>query len=435
MMKRLISVCLFAAAGLASLGLYGADTPMASGEEGSLLRAFTGGKLELGLRLRFEHVDDDFAPGGATLEQADATTLRTVFGYGTGEFHGLSAYAEMEAVSRLAGTYNDGSNGRTDHAAIIDPDGVELNQGYFSYAGLPDTVLKAGRQIITYRDAPFHRFIGTVLWRQNWQTHDAFTLTNQTLPNTEFKYAYVWRVNRIFGEDAPEPLSHFDSNSHLFNLKYKGLPFGILEAYAYLLDFDNADAFSTWTIGARFQGSRELNEQVKLLYVAEFAHQEDYADNPAKIDAPYYWVEGGLAFKPRQLVDQVTAKIGYEVLGGDGGADRFVTILATGHAFQGWADRFLVTPGDGIEDLIATLAIKAGRASFTAVYHDLSSDTGSYDYGDEIDLILNFAVVKRVSAGLKYSYYDADENTVNVARNGAIGADVAKFWTWVQFNY
>ena len=41
---------------------------------------------------------------------------------------------------------------------------------------------------------------------------------------------------------------------------------------------------------------------------------------------------------------------GYEVLGADNGVG-FATPLATGHKFQGWADKFLTTPGDGIEDV------------------------------------------------------------------------------------
>ena len=40
------------------------------------------------------------------------------------------------------------------------------------------------------------------------------------------------------------------------------------------------------------------------------------------------------------------------MLGGDNGSGNraFQTPLATKHAFQGWADQFLTTPADGIED-------------------------------------------------------------------------------------
>ena len=43
---------------------------------------------------------------------------------------------------------------------------------------------------------------------------------------------------------------------------------------------------------------------------------------------------------------------GYEVLGADDGAalTSFQTPLATLHKFQGWADKFLTTPPNGIRE-------------------------------------------------------------------------------------
>ena len=76
------------------------------------------------------------------------------------------------------------------------------------------------------------------------------------------------------------------------------------------------------------------------------------------IDAEYFLGEIGSSFKLNELINSVTIKFSYERLSGKSGADRFVTILGTNHAFQGWNDRFLVTPGDGIEDFVFTAIMK-----------------------------------------------------------------------------
>ena len=406
------------------------------GADDPFWRALTGGKVDFSMRYRYETVDDDLAPGGVPLKDAHASTLRTTLGYRTGTLHDVEAYLQLENVTEVgADDYNDGSNGKTRFATVVDPTGTEVKQSYLGFSGLSDTRIRAGRQIVTYREAPFHRFIGTVLWRQNWQTFDALSVENKSLPNTTFNYAYIWNVNRIFGEDAPSPLDNFDSNSHLINVQYDGLSCGKLEAYSYLLDFDNAAAFSTKTFGVRFSGKQSLTSNVAALYTGEYANQTDHANQPADIDADYFLGELGANIKIGNLIDSVTFKGSYELLGGDGGADRFVTILGTNHAFQGWADRFLVTPGDGIEDIIATFIAKGMGAQFIAAYHMLSSDRDSYDYGDELDLLLTKTFGGHYTLGLKYSDYDADRNVTNVARNVAQSADVSKFWAFAQIAF
>ena len=406
----------------------------------SITAAVTEGKLNLSLRYRYEHVDDDRLSGaGIPLKNANASTLRTYFGYATGVFHNFTATLDLEAVARVGGDdFNDGSNGKTGFAAVADPSGIELDQAFLNYTGIKNTRVKLGRQYITYRKAPFHRYIGTILWRQNWQTTDAITVTNQTFSDTRINYAYIWNINRIFGRDAPEPLSHFDSDSHLVNIQYGGLPFGDLEVYGYLLDFDNAAGFSTRTFGARLHGKRKLGGNFAALYAAEYATQTDNAGNPADIDADYFLGEIGASCQLNRFMESLTLKFSYERLSGKGGADRFVTILGTNHAFQGWNDRFLVTPGDGIEDFILTAVMKIKGANLIAAYHDIGSDNMSYDYGREFNLLLSRTFRKYYTLGLKYASYDADNNTSNSSRNGANAGtdnDIDKFWIWAQFKY
>ena len=412
----------------------------ASNASDALVDAVKNGKFDLGLRYRFEHVDDDrLRANGSPLRDAKASTLRTTLGYRSGEFYGFSARLLFENVTEIgADDYNDGSNGKTQYATVVDPTETEIDEAYIRYTGLPNTSLTAGRQYLTYRKAPFHRFMGTILWRQNWQTQDALKLENTSLPNTTLRYAYIWNVNRIFGEDARGALANFDSDSHTFNIQYTGLPLGKLEAYAYLLDFDNAAAFSSKTFGVRYNGRYPFSDSIAAIFAAEYAHQSDHANNPNDIDADYFLGEIGAQFALSAFVNKLTLKFNYELLGGDGGADRFVTILGTNHAYQGWADRFLITPGDGIEDFYVTLIATFWKAKLIAVYHDLNSDNQSYDYGEEIDILLSATFRERYTVGLKYSHYDADRNSSNLSRNGAnsgVTRDLEKFWAFAQVSF
>ncbi|MEX2523850.1 MAG: hypothetical protein WD750_02750, partial [Gammaproteobacteria bacterium] len=334
-------------------------------------------------RYRYEHVDDDLAP-----RDADASTLRGVFGYQSGTFRGFSALLEAEIVQRLGGGYREypGQPGNN-RAVVADPDSVELNQGYLQYEAAGNNRLRAGRQIITYRDAPFHRFMGTVLWRQNWQTHDAVSLENRSFEHTTLNYAYIWNVNRIFGDNAPSPLDDFDSDSHVFNIQYDRFDVANAEFYAYLLDFNNAPAASSATIGLRIHGNYPLTASMAMIYNLEYAWQTDYGDNPGDYNVGYQRLEGGLKFTAAAFLDSLVLKGGYERLSGTG-IFAFQTPLGTNHAFQGTADRFLTTPRDGIRDYQAGAVATFHGFKLVAAWHVLESDKFDYRYGEEFDIEL-----------------------------------------------
>jgi Alginate export len=443
----------------ALVGLLGTAGPLYAGED--LIEALKGGKVDLYLRYRFEFVDDDQPRvinnrlSDIPLQAAKASTLRTALGYGTGLFYGFGVYVQLEDV-RVIGddAYNNGGeNGVLDHATVVDPEGTEVNQANLRYADLPYTTLNLGRQEIEHRQAPLHRYIGNILWRQNWQSFDGFRALNEYLPATVIDYAYVWNTNRIFGEDNEIPdRSDFRMDSHFINVQYSGFPYGKFEPYTYLLDFESktSEGFSTATFGLRFQGAYELiSYPVSILYTGEFAHQMDYAENPADIDVNYYLGELGATHTFLDSpIESVTVKGSYEVLEGDGGelvsgccdgrvARAFQTPLGTNHAFQGWADRFLITPADGIEDLFVTLNVKVLGANFLAMWHHFSANNGDYDYGTEWDLVLERPIANHFLVGVKYAYYDAAGDALNQARNSISGQafDLEKAWAYVQFKF
>ena len=397
--------------------------------EESIVNALTNGKTSYSARLRYENVDQENLS-----EEANAYTARLTAAYKTGSYYGFGLFGEVESVHSLfSNNYAHPSQAKgATYPVIADPNETELNQAYLFYTGLEDTSVKLGRQALTYRDAPFHRHIGTVAWRQNWQTLDALSVSNKSIQDTTISYAYVWNVNRIFGEDAPEPLDDFDSASHLVNVQYDGFKATQIEAYAYLYDFKNSDAFSTNTYGLRVSGGTPLNDSTKVIYTAEYATQTDAGDNPNSIDADYILAELGTKISFKGPLKMLLLKASYELQEGNGGADRFVTILGTNHAYQGWADKFLVTPGDGVEDIYLTAVAKAYGMKFVAAYHDFSSDNNSYDYGTEFDILATKKIAKNYTVGLKYADYNADKNALNT---GVTAVDTTKLWAFVSAKF
>lgn len=417
-LKKLTALTIIAT-GLSSFAV----APITVQAEDAFMEALTGGKVSFSARARYENVEDEDND-----KEADAYTLRTTLGYKTGAFHGFSGFIEFEDVAHLGSDrFNAaGTNGEPTYPIVADPEGTEVNQAYLAYNNF-DTTFKFGRQIITYRDAPFHRYIGTIGWRQNWQTFDAFSIANTSLPNTTFSYAYVDKVQSIFGSDgnvAPMGVEDGDieMDSHFFNVQYSGLAIGNLEGYAYLLDYEDMpdnSAYSRATYGARLSGAHPLNEAFKVVYTAEYATQDDYAEGEMD-QQNYYLLELGGKYKGWLL------KLSHEVQEGDG-VTSFRTPLGTNHAYQGWADKFLLTPSQGLQDTYVTLVGDVLGAKLVAVYHDFETDEGSLDAGDEFDIMLAKTFNQHYTLGVKYADYNADDEFG--------GVDTEKFWLWGEVKF
>ena len=406
----------------ASLGLF-ATAPGAMAED-AFFEALTGGKVSFSARARYESVEQDNG-----LKDADAFTIRTTLGYKTGAFHGFSGFIEAEDVTELGSEhydFNPAAQGNNAYSVIADPDGTEVNQAYLQYNGF-DTEFRFGRQELTYRDAPFHRYVGNVLWRQNHQSYDAFTFSNNSLENTKVSYAYINKVNTILGDGSDNGKlgsvdGVVDMDSHLINIQYTGLPMGKLEAYGYFLEFENAlyANKSSKTLGLRFSGAKALNEDVKVIYTAEFAKQDDYKDGTMD-DQNYYLAEIGAKYKGW------LAKFSYEMQEGDG-TSSFKTPLGTNHAFQGWADTFLFTPDAGLEDIYFTVVGKVLGAKIVAVYHDFETDVAGLDAGSEFDILAQKTFKEHYTVGIKYADYNAGDVSVGKV-------DTEKFWLYGQVKF
>jgi hypothetical protein len=393
----------------------------ARADDATLKSAMSETKLILDTRLRTEDVEQ-----AGIANDANATTLRARLGFETGKVWGTSLLVEGEAVVPLEDDYRPDPMvpDMVTYPVVADPESYEFNRVQLVNTSIPGTTLTLGRQRILLDD---QRFVGNVGWRQNEQTFDAFRIVNKSIKNLVLDATYLDQVNRVFGKDSPQGV--YEGDSALLNASYQTRA-GKITGFGYLLEFDNIPGVpaavrdSTSTYGLRFAGEAPVGK-VKLAYMASWATQSDYADNPLSFDVDYVLAEVTASYK------QFGLGAGMEVLDGNG-AKGFTTPLATLHKFQGWADKFIATPANGIEDtyvnVVANLKALGGLDTLGVVlsYHDYEAEQVSADYGSEWNASIA-AKLKKVSFMLKYA--DFQEGVLASAR------DTEKFWMQVEFSW
>jgi len=365
------------------------------------------GQMKLSVNYRYEFADTD----DALPEPANANTFRFLFGYLSPQINGFQGFAEYENILAAQNNYKGGAvYGDANHHVVADPaDRHELNQLWIRYQGIPDTVIKGGRQRIKIDD---DRFIGNVGWRQMEQTYDAVMITNRSISDMTIKAGYIGRVRNIFSltdnVDAP-----------FINVNYQLGAVGHVIGYGYWLDYRDDSknkGKSSQTTGVRWLGSPQVNQNLTLHYMAEYSNQQDYGSNVLDYSVDRYNMMAGatlFGFTFKGAIEQQDGKDG----------SSFRTPLGTNHAFQGWADRFLKTPGTGLRDVSATLATEIEGAKLMFVYHNFQDDVGRIDYGDEYNMLVTKTIGKHYKLLAKYAYYDGDANAPGTFKN-----DTQKIW-------
>jgi hypothetical protein len=357
--------------------------------------AFKEGDVIVDLRARFESVEQvGFA------EEADALTNRIRVGFQTAPLKGTAFLAEGVIVDDLVDDYNSTTNGNTQYPVVADPtDFSAINRFAVINKSLDRTTLTFGRQRLTHDD---HRFVGNVGWRQNEQTFDALR-AQWAAPKLKLDLSYASQVNRVFGPESPQ--GKWEGDIVLTNLA-QTLPIGTLSFFDYYLDIDGVAAASTNTYGVKLAGSKPVGKLTGT-YALTFAQQTEAGVNTTDLDADYYLIEGGLNFA------KFGVGLGQEMLGSSDGLVGFSTPLATLHAFQGWADKFLATPAAGIDDRYVRVTYAFGKRGIftsiaaTGVFHDYYADLGDAHFGDEVNLQL-VARTDKLALTLKYADYQAD---------------------------
>lgn len=392
---------------------------VAAEEPATLLEAVTAGKPILNLRPRYEFVDRDGSP-----ENGNALTMRTLAGWKTQSWKGLGFTAELINVGRANDNYNDGQNGKTRYPVIADPDDTDVNQLFLDYSGLPATLIRAGRQSIKLDNV---RFVGNVEFRQVMQVFNGVTLENTSLPRTRIFLGYLSRLKTV-------NTRQHETDTILANIRYALSQSETLIGYGYFQDQPDAIAASGFSVpaptdtsnrivGLRLDGARPLNADWKVLYTAEFADQADYADGDSRIDARYSRLGAGAQWRGVYL------RVDRELLASNEGRYGFQTPLGTNHLFQGWADQFLTTSPQGIDDVFLSGGAKVHQAQLLAEYHRLQSDFGSIDFGSEIDFSIAYPLARKLSGKLEFADYRAGD----VAAGSP--PDTFKFWATLLFNY
>jgi len=427
----------------------------------------TNVKVKGEIRARFENVDtgrggiaaDDYT----SKNDANAITNRFVIGVGADLFgtDWLSTYVEMTDVHALNNNYNSTNNGggsaynpyiapnTKKNNVVADPEQTRVTQAYIDVK-MGNTLLRAGRQMINLDN---QRFVGAVGWRQMPQTYDGFLLANSDITNLNLAAAYLTKVNTIKADDARA----LETRAVVLHAQYKVADFLTVTAYDYMLGAGTGDntgtnnAVGSDTIGLALTGKPKLGDAVTLNYRAEYAVMVDPSldtdqwsggnNNNDNYDADYYNLEVGVN------VSGFLAQLGYEVQSGTAdsytGKDNktFSTPLGTNHKFSGWADVFLGTPDQGLEDLNLMLGYKSKDfGTFKVVYHDFQSEVDGIDYGQEFDAVYVRAIpgVKGLKGLVKYAQYEGDDKAVNLTnsvKNNPKAEDVQKFWFMLDYKF
>lgn len=368
-------------------------------------QAITDSSTKVDLRYRFEGVDQEGSD-----KNAYANTLRSRLTWTSGTIGNFLAKLEFDD-SRAIGEekYNSTSNGKGQYPVVADPEGTEVNQAYLQYKKGSYT-FTGGRQRINFDD---QRFVGGVGWRQNEQTYDGarFQYNNKQF---SLDYSFVSNVNRIFGPEGEK--ANLDGDIHLLNASTSLAKNHKLTGFAYSLDFEDSAAYglSSSTYGLRYNG--DFNGY-KL--AASYARQSDTGDNPVDYSANYALIDVSGKF-----TKTLNWNLGYEILGSDEGIKAFATPLATLHKFQGFADKFLATPNNGINDAYVSVGGKVGATALKLTYHDFQSDEGGEDLGTEWDATAFYPISKNLKALVKYAHYSADDHA----------SDTQKLWFQLQLS-
>lgn len=402
------------------------DTPISDG-------LFAGWTPIADVRIRYEDVGQ--VP---IAEDAEALTVRARLGFQSVSLWDTALLAEGNFLIPIDDRYrpDNAVASYTRFPVVADARDHELNRLALINKSLPHTTVTVGRQRILLDD---QRFVGNVGWRQDEQTFDALRVVNTSVSNLTVDATFMNRVHRVYTDDSPQ--GTYDGSIFLGNIGYR-TPIGKLTAFAYLLSFDplvnfpgltkaaatalNPILVSTSTYGGRFSGDRKVNF-VKLSYVLSYARQQQRGDNPNHFSNDYFLGELGGTIGP------VTLTAGDEVMRGNG-IIGFATPLATTHAFDGWADKFLNTPANGLENGYGSLAYVWPRSgplrnlTAKAIYRSFAPQHVEGSYGSEWDFLVSAKWGRFTPALIMADYRAAASTPITIAR------DTKKLFIQLEFS-
>ena len=284
--------------------------------------------------------------------------------------------------------YNSGVNGKTPFPIVADPENIELNRLQLQYHGLPKTVVTVGRQRINLDD---QRFVGSVGWRAERADFRCGAHRMGGRHEREGRHHLCLERRGPSGAStASVPVQQAIGGDNVFaNLSLAARPV-TLTGFAYLVDQDEPRAdpqFAARPTAPASPAAMPFGDGKAELRAQLCTPERLCSAIPTPI--PPNITLGDLGLEIRAL--RIGAG-GYEVLGADNGValTSFQTPLATLHKFQGWADKFLVTPPNGLRDAYGSIGYgwkKKGRSTRSACWPlitAIGSDRLNQHYGDEM---------------------------------------------------
>ena len=446
----------------------------AAEEEYTFMSSVKEGKNLTSFRLRYENVSQDGNAPVLTparpLEDAHAFTLRSLIGWQTAPYQNFSFGAQLIDVSKLNDNFNDSTNGtlinaasnqpdKLQYAKVVDPDYTGVNQLFVDWTGIKNTKFRLGRQNINLDNV---RFIGDIGFRQVMQVFDGASVLNKSIPDTEVYLAHFEAVRQINTKLRTK------GALEVANIRYRISGTEFLVGYGYLSSFEDLGLGNAWfgagslnnpgklnvnadqgnkTFGLRLDGIHAFNPNFRALYTAEYAKQTDYSGGDSRIDADYYKIGGGLGF------DNLNVRVDQELLGSNDSKYAFQTPFGTNHLFQGWVDKFLATPKEGIRDTFVTATYRYDDFLFFADYHVFKADDNFYtvgsgtakngnQYGKEWNVAATYNYSKNIMAKIEYGKYSEDDhyaalpNTANTtAGNGGRIRNTDKLWLTAMYTF
>jgi Alginate export len=444
-----------------------AEDALTTEDEYTFIDSVKEGKNLTSFRLRYEHVSQDglaVAPvANSALKDGEALTLRSLVGWQTAPYHNFSFAGQLIGVTKFIDNYNDRKNNATEidkagYAIIVDPNHFDINQLYVDWTGLKNTRFRLGRQQLNLDNV---RFIGDIGFRQVMQVFDGVSVLNKSLPDTEVFLAHFEQLTQITTKQR-------DGNLEIVNIRYRISPTEFLVGYGYFSNIDDLGFGNAWfgagtlnnagrpnlnadqsnkVFGLRLDGTHPFNPNFRAHYTAEYAKQSDYANGDKRIDAHYYRLGGGLGF------DNFNMRIDQELLSSNDSQYAFQTPYGTNHLFQGWVDKFLATPRQGIQDTFVTATYRYEDFLFFADYHIIRSDEdfntvgggvsrNSDKYGTEWNVAATWNINKNWMTKLEYGKFSESDKyaaTPNMANNvvGNRGRirDTDKLWMTAMYTF
>ncbi len=476
--RSMVMACTALALSSMAQAAYAEEEPV---EDYTLLDSIKQGKPMTSFRLRYENLDQEgyqsTAANAKKLKTGEAMTLRSLIGWQTAPFHNFSFAAQITDMHEFNDNFNDRryntpehNNGTASASAdkaqypnIVDPGYTDINQLYVDWTGIKNTKLRLGRQQLNLDNV---RFIGDIGFRQNMQVFDGVSVLNKSIPDTEIFAAHFDKVRQITTKLR-------DGNIDIVNAKYRISPSESLIGYGYFIDVANlgqngqptggpnaagtvasggnglgasqdtpttssatTDA-SSKTFGLRLDGVRKVSDDWKVLYTAEYAKQDDYRGGSPLIDAHYFRLGGGAMY------DVWSVRLDHEKLSSHNGKYAFQTPLGTNHLFQGWADHFLATPRQGIEDTFITFSGSVEKAKLYAEYHVFKSDerfqslNGKFgdQYGTEFDASVTYPFNANVLGKLEYAKFNERDVYGTSLKGAARKGDKEMVWVTAMYTF